>query len=51
MRRGSGWRFPGLAFYNPKSEITLRIATREDEELDEAFFRTHLEMARLTANR
>ena len=40
-----GGRFLGRAFYNPKSEITLRIATREDEEINEAFFRAHLERA------
>src|ERR671932_258187 len=38
-------RFLGHAFYNPKSEITLRIATREDEEINEAFFRTRIERA------
>src|SRR5919202_2585570 len=32
-------RFLGHAFYNPKSEITLRIVTREDEEINEAWFR------------
>src|SRR2546423_15156290 len=36
-------RFLGHAFYNPKSEITLRIATREDEERDEALFRARIE--------
>jgi 23S rRNA (cytosine1962-C5)-methyltransferase len=40
-----GGRFLGHAFYNPKSEITLRIATREDEEVDEAFFRARIERA------
>lgn len=39
-------RFLGHAFYNPKSEITLRIATREDEEINEAFFRSRIEKAR-----
>ena len=39
-------RFLGRAFYNPKSEITLRIATREDEEVNEAFFRARIEKAR-----
>jgi 23S rRNA (cytosine1962-C5)-methyltransferase len=39
-------RFLGQAFYNPKSEITLRIATRQDEEIDEAFFRSRIEKAR-----
>jgi 23S rRNA (cytosine1962-C5)-methyltransferase len=37
--------FLGYAFYNPKSEITLRIATREDEEINEAFFRSRVEKA------
>ena len=41
-----GGRFLGHAFYNPKSEITLRIATREDEEVNEAWFRNRLEKAR-----
>jgi 23S rRNA (cytosine1962-C5)-methyltransferase len=39
-------RFLGHAFYNPKSEITLRIATREDEEINEAWFRNRIERAR-----
>ncbi len=34
-RRGG---FLGLAFYNPKSEISLRIATREEEPVDESWF-------------
>jgi 23S rRNA (cytosine1962-C5)-methyltransferase len=38
--------FLGHAFYNPKSEITLRIATREDEEINEAWFRDRIEKAR-----
>lgn len=38
-------RFLGRAFYNPRSEITLRIATREDEPVDEAFFRSRIEKA------
>ena len=38
-------RLLGRAFYNPNSEITLRIATREDENLDEAFFRARVERA------
>src|SRR5215204_701491 len=40
-----GGLFLGYAFYNPKSEITLRIATREDEALDEAWFRARIERA------
>ncbi len=40
-----GGRFLGHAFYNPKSEITLRIATREDEEVNEAWFEDRIERA------
>ena len=36
-------RLLGRAFYNPHSEITLRIVTREDEETDEAWFRARIE--------
>ena len=39
-------RFLGHAFYNPKSEITLRIVTREDEPIDAAFFRARMQKAR-----
>jgi 23S rRNA (cytosine1962-C5)-methyltransferase len=42
-------RFLGHAFYNPKSEITLRIATRQDEEITEAWFQDRIEKARDTA--
>ena len=38
-------RFLGRAFYNPKSEITLRIAEREDREIDAAWFRRRIERA------
>jgi 23S rRNA (cytosine1962-C5)-methyltransferase len=38
--------FLGHAFYNPKSEITLRIVTREDEEINEPWFRNRIEQAR-----
>ena len=31
--------YQGRAFYNPKSQIALRLLTRHDEEVDEAFFR------------
>jgi 23S rRNA (cytosine1962-C5)-methyltransferase len=41
-----GGRFLGHAFYNPNSEITLRVATREDEEINEAWFRNRIERAR-----
>ena len=39
-------RFLGHAFCNPKSEITLRIVTREDEEINEPWFRNRIERAR-----
>ena len=38
-------RFLGYAFYNPKSEITLRIVTREEEEVNEAVFHARIERA------
>jgi 23S rRNA (cytosine1962-C5)-methyltransferase len=38
-RRGS---LLGRAFFNPHSEISLRIATREDEPVDEGWFRGRL---------
>jgi 23S rRNA (cytosine1962-C5)-methyltransferase len=41
-RRG---RFLGRGFYNPKSEITLRVAERRDEPVDESWFRTRIERA------
>jgi 23S rRNA (cytosine1962-C5)-methyltransferase len=37
--------FLGRAFYNPQSEISLRIAERRDEPIDETWFRTRLENA------
>jgi 23S rRNA (cytosine1962-C5)-methyltransferase len=37
--------FLGYAFYNPKSEITLRIITRDDEEINNAFFHARIERA------
>ena len=37
--------FLGRAFYNPRSEISLRIAERADVPLDEAWFRTRIERA------
>lgn len=39
-------RFLGHAFYNLGSKITLRIATRRDEEINESFFRARIEKAR-----
>ena len=41
-RRGG---FLGLAFYNPQSEISLRVATREDEPVDERWFRGRIREA------
>ena len=41
-RRGN---FLGHAFYNPRSEITLRIAERGDAPIDERWFRARLETA------
>jgi 23S rRNA (cytosine1962-C5)-methyltransferase len=35
--------FLGRAFYNPKSEISLRLAERRDEPVDESWFRTRIE--------
>lgn len=35
----------GRAVYNPGSEISLRIFTREDEALDEAWLRNRIERA------
>ena len=41
------WRgtFLGKAFYNPKSQIALRMLTTHDEPVDEAFFRRRIEAA------
>jgi 23S rRNA (cytosine1962-C5)-methyltransferase len=41
-RRGN---FLGHAFYNPRSEISLRIATRRDEPVNESWFRARMEKA------
>ena len=38
-------RFLGWAFYNPGSEISLRIAEREDTEINEPWFRARVEKA------
>lgn len=39
-------RFIGKGYINPKSQILVRIMTRkEDEEIDEAFFRRRIEQA------
>jgi 23S rRNA (cytosine1962-C5)-methyltransferase len=37
--------FLGHAFYNPKSEISLRIAERRDEPIDESWFQNRIEHA------
>lgn len=34
--------FLARAFYNPQSQIALRILTRQDEDVDEAFFRERI---------
>lgn len=36
-------RFVGRGYINPNSEITVRLLTRTDEPIDEAFFRRRLE--------
>ncbi len=41
-RRG---QFLGRAFYNPLSEISLRLATRDDEPVDESWFASKVEKA------
>ncbi len=41
-RRGN---FLGRAFYNPGSEISLRLATRGDEPIDETWFRRRIHRA------
>jgi 23S rRNA (cytosine1962-C5)-methyltransferase len=35
----------GMAFFNPSSEISLRVADREEEPIDEGWFRRKLEVA------
>jgi 23S rRNA (cytosine1962-C5)-methyltransferase len=37
--------FLGMAFFNPSSEISLRVAAREDEPIDEQWFRRKLQDA------
>lgn len=41
-RRGS---FLGRAFYNPRSEISIRVAERHDEQIDENWFHARIERA------
>lgn len=40
-----GGNFLGMAFLNPRSEISLRVVTREDEPIDEGWFRRKLQAA------
>ena len=40
-----GW-FAGKAFYGKQSQISVRLLTREDEPIDEAFFARRLSQAR-----
>src|SRR5438094_2263946 len=40
-----GW-FAGKAFYGKQSQISVRLLTREEEPIDEAFFARRLEQAR-----
>jgi 23S rRNA (cytosine1962-C5)-methyltransferase len=39
-------RFIGKGFYNPRSQIPVRLCTRADEPVDAAFFRARLARAR-----
>src|SRR5215831_10003341 len=39
-------RFIGRGFYNPRSQIPVRLATREDEAVDAAFVRARIARAR-----
>ena len=41
------WRgtYLGRAFYNPRSQIALRMLTTHDEPVDEAFFRRRVQAA------
>ena len=38
-------KFLGLAYWNPKSEISLRLLTRKEEPVDRDFFKTRLSRA------
>src|SRR3990167_2869913 len=38
-------RFIGTGYFNPKSEISVRILTREKEPIDKNFFRGRIEKA------
>lgn len=38
-------KFLGMAFYNPRSQITLRFLTHQDEKIDREFFRRRIRQA------
>lgn len=38
-------QFLGIAFYNPRSQITLRILTRQEVEIDRSFWQQRLQQA------
>ncbi|MBA2693029.1 MAG: class I SAM-dependent rRNA methyltransferase [Rubrobacter sp.] len=40
-----GGKFLGMAFANPRSEISLRVASRREEEIGERWFRARIEAA------
>ncbi|OIO39580.1 MAG: hypothetical protein AUJ72_00405 [Candidatus Omnitrophica bacterium CG1_02_46_14] len=42
---GSGGRFLGRGYYNPKSEITVRLLTQKDEVINTDFFKKKLKQA------
>ncbi|HZY65959.1 MAG: hypothetical protein M3N10_03085 [Actinomycetota bacterium] len=46
-RRG---RFLGRAFYNPRSEISLRLAERTESAIDESWFANRLERPQSIVN-
>ncbi|MEG0145590.1 MAG: rRNA large subunit methyltransferase I, partial [Clostridia bacterium] len=43
--RSAAGTFLGRAFYNPNSQISLRMLTQHDEEIDAAFFHKRVEEA------
>jgi 23S rRNA (cytosine1962-C5)-methyltransferase len=44
-------RFIGRGFYNPRSQIPVRLCTRADEPVDAAFFRARVARARAVRSR
>jgi 23S rRNA (cytosine1962-C5)-methyltransferase len=44
-------RFIGRGFYNPRSQIPVRLCTRADEAIDAAFFRKRIAQARVARAR